>query len=116
GTVRTPAGAIASSTPLKTATGALATTDEPLRSAMVVGSSDAVPSSVSRFSTSNGPSVTSMTPRAGVAAMGGLPRMRQLGRTVTCVPGSVPTIVTYERSTIEMVGPRTRGTGFAGGQ
>ena len=50
------------------------------------------------LSTSNGPSVATISPPGAVAAIGGLPRIRQLGLTVTWVLGSVPTTVTYERS------------------
>jgi hypothetical protein len=55
--------------------------------------------------------VTEMVPPAGVAAIGGLPRMRQPGFTVTWVFGLTPTTVTYERSTIVVL-PNVNGMGW----
>ena len=83
---------------------------------MVLGSSWKVPSSVSRLSTSKGPIVATIVPPGSVAAIGGFPRIRQLGRTVTCVSGCTPTTVTYDRSMIVPNPGSDDGTGCPAGQ
>jgi hypothetical protein len=115
GTSTTPPGAAVVSTPENTATGSVACTSVPLRSATVLGSSWKVASSVSRLSTSNGPMVTLISPPGRVAATGGLPLMRQLGFTVTTVFGLTPTTVTYDRSTMRPMPGKLKGTGCPAG-
>jgi hypothetical protein len=86
------------STPVKTATGCDKSTAEPLRSVIVRGSFIVVSSAVSRLSTSNGPSVSVISPPGLVAGTGALLRILQVGRTVTRVFSRVATTVMYERS------------------
>ena len=91
----TPPGADVVSTPENTATGLSDVTTDPVKSVVALEfiNSANVALSVSRFKTSNGPSVVTISPPGAVAAMGGLPRILHVGRTVTCVFGFVPTTV-----------------------